>query len=230
MSGSNIQEKVASGAVRGLRGAAALLAAAALTLFFFLLLPIIQEAGKPPEADAELRSVSTVNLPPPPPSPPEEPEKEEPEEDEPPPPEMEEAEAPPLDLAQIELALNPGFGGEGAAGDFTLNLDALGETASKQAEAIFALDDLDQPPKATVQTPPEYPRELARKKLKGTVKIVFVVDKSGRVASPVVQSASHPAFVPPALRAVRSWRFEPGRRRGTPVQFKMRVPIVFSSK
>ena len=45
-----------------------------------------------------------------------------------------------------------------------------------------------------------------------------------------MQKSSHPAFEQPALQAVRRWRFEPGKRGGKPVSFKMRVPITFKSR
>ena len=53
------------------------------------------------------------------------------------------------------------------------------------------------------------------------------MNPDGRVANPVAQAATHPAFEQPALQAVRRWRFEPGKRNGQPVSFKMRVPITF---
>lgn len=222
---------VVRGVGRMARGVVALALAAILTLGFFLLLPVIQEVGRPPEPDMELRQVSTANLPPPPPPPPEEEKEEEPEE-EPPPPELAEAEAPPLDLAQLELALNPGFGGGGAGslGDFALKLATVEEGGGEDAEEIFSMADLDQAPRPVVQPPPEYPAELRRKKVQGSVHIVFIVDKQGRVANPIVQSSTHAAFERPALQAVRRWRFEPGKRAGQPVQFKMRVPITFASR
>jgi protein TonB len=45
-----------------------------------------------------------------------------------------------------------------------------------------------------------------------------------------VQKSSHPAFEAPALTAVGKWRFEPGKRKGESVAFKMRVPITFIPK
>ena len=229
MKGKGFPRRAVSGVIRALKVVVLIVATCALVLVFFMLLPIIQEASTTPEADVDLRSVSAVNLPPPPPPPEEEIKEEEKEEE--PPPEMQEPDVQPLDLSQLELALNPGFDGDGSGGgDFKLSLDSLSEAASEEAEAVFSMEDLDQAPKATVQVPPEYPKELGRKKLGGSVKIVFIVDKSGRVVNPIVQSSSHPAFANPALRAVRRWRFEPGKRGGAPVQFKMRVPIVFASK
>ncbi|MCA9398636.1 MAG: hypothetical protein KC618_02720, partial [Candidatus Omnitrophica bacterium] len=82
------------------------LGAIGLTLVCFLVLPLMQAINKPPTADLALQDVDVANLPPPPPPPPEE-EPEEPEPEEQPPELMEEA--PPLDLSQLELALNPGF-------------------------------------------------------------------------------------------------------------------------
>ena len=83
------------------------LGAGILTLGFFLVLPIMQTLAKGPPNDLTLHEVGTVNIPPPPPPPEEEPE-EEPEPEEPPPELNEEVQ--PLDLSQLELALNPGFG------------------------------------------------------------------------------------------------------------------------
>jgi protein TonB len=41
-----------------------------------------------------------------------------------------------------------------------------------------------------------------------------------------VRSSSH-AFEEPTLRAIAKWRFEPGRRGGQIVRFRMQVPVVF---
>jgi protein TonB len=45
-----------------------------------------------------------------------------------------------------------------------------------------------------------------------------------------VQQSSDPAFEAPALQAVRRWRFEPGKRNGQSVAFKMRAPITFKAR
>jgi protein TonB len=42
-----------------------------------------------------------------------------------------------------------------------------------------------------------------------------------------VQQSTDPVFERPALAAVKQWRFEPGKRNGKPVRFRMRVPITF---
>jgi len=148
-------------------------------------------------------------------------------------PELKEEPAP-LDLAQLELAVNPGLG-DGAGGDFltrapavlTAHAAAANDAATEQ---IFALADLDQPPRALVQPAPEYPAALRKQKLDGTVYVLFMVDRTGRVENPIVQKSTDPGFESAALQAVKRWKFEPGKRNGEPVVFRMRVPITFKSR
>jgi protein TonB len=195
-----------------------LLAALAL----FMVLPILQVITKPPPKDLTIRTVDVVNVPPPPAPPMQEPEEPEPEEQPPPAPAVD---AQPLNLSQLELTLNPGNGGFGG-GDFAVNLNGLTGN-SKEIDAIFSLSDLDQKPRIIYQPAPIYPPELARKNMQGTVYILFVVDQTGRTRDLKVQKSTHPSFNNPALKAVKQWKFEPGKRKGKAVRFRMRVPITF---
>jgi protein TonB len=133
--------------------------------------------------------------------------------------------AQPLDLSQLELALNPGDGGFGG-GDFAINLAGV-TGGGEEVDAIFSLSDLDQKPRVVYQPAPIYPPELARKNMQGTVYVLFIVDKTGRTRDLKVQKSTHPAFNSPALKAVKQWKFEPGKRKGKGVRFRMRVPITF---
>lgn len=199
-------------------------AAAGLTVLFFLVLPLIQAIGGSAAADTALWTVDAASLPPPPPPPLDQPEEEEPEEEEQPP-ELTE-EAPPLDLAQLDLALNPGMGDGWFGADFALDLGAFRSGRGEGMESIFSLADLDQKPRATYQPSPVQDAKT-RKAAPGTVTILFVVDAEGRVRDPKVQKSTDPVLERPALAAVKKWRFEPGKRNGEPVQFRMRVPITF---
>jgi protein TonB len=201
---------------------ACLAAALVVSALLFMVLPVLQVITKPLTRDLTIRTVEVANVPPPPPPPMEEPEEPEPEEEPPPPPA---ADAQPLDLSQLELALNPGDGGFGS-GDFAINLQGVTGN-SEEVDAIFSLSDLDQKPRVVYQPAPIYPPELARKNMQGTVYILFIVDRAGRTRDLKVQKSTHPAFNGPALKAVKQWKFEPGKRKGQPVQFRMRVPITF---
>jgi periplasmic protein TonB len=199
--------------------------AAVLTLAFFLVLPLIQAIAKAKTADTLLRTMDTAVLPPPPPPPPE-PEQDEPDKQEPPP-ELE-PDAPPPDLSQLELALNPGVGGGWTTADFAVKLkSAAGGGAD--GDNLFSLADLDQKPRAIYQLLPTMTPQM-RRKGGGTVYVLFVVDESGRVENPIVHESPDPVYDKPALDAVRKWKFEPGKRNGKPVRFRMRAPITFPGK
>ncbi|MSU50272.1 MAG: energy transducer TonB [Opitutus sp.] len=87
---------------------------------------------------------------------------------------------------------------------------------------------LDNPPRARLQGAPVYPFGAKQQGLCGNVVVEFLVDETGRVHDPRVVSSSDRTFEEPTLRAVAKWRFEPGRRDGRVVRFKMAVPVVFN--
>lgn len=198
------------------------LGAMVLTLAFFLVLPLMQTLSKPPDTDLLIQTVDTAKLeapePPPQPEPEDQPEPEEQ------PPELTD-EAPPLDLSQLELALNPGLSEGWLGGDLAVKLGTI-VSDNKSVESLFSIADLDQRPRVIYQPSPVLSVEV-RKKAPGTVYIIFMVDEQGRVQNPKVQKSTDPVFDKPALGAVKQWKFEPGKRGGQPVRFRMRVPITF---
>jgi|1048.fasta_scaffold15035_3 protein TonB len=209
--------------------AAAVVGGLALAVGIFMLLPLLESITSTGREDMIVQGVNTANVPPPPAPPVEEEEKKEEEPPpEPEPPKLAE-EAPPLDLSMLELALNPGMGG-GVGGDFAVQLPVSAASGSGEGgggvDELFSMQDLDQKPRAIYQVSPQMSPQL-KKIAPGTVYVVFVVDQRGRVENPVVQSASDPSFEAPALAAVKQWKFEPGKRNGEPVRFRMRVPITF---
>lgn len=204
----------------------ALLLGILLTGALFILLPMLENiATQDRKTDLQLFSIDTVEAPPPPVT---EQKKEEPKTEEEQPPELTES-APPLDLSQLEFALNPGTG-DGLGGDFAVSLSLAGTDVGQvgASDDIFALADLDQAPRVIFQPAPQYPADLKKRKMQGTVYVLFIVDKDGRVQNPKVQKSDNPGFDAAAMTAVRKWRFEPGKVSGQPVQFRMRVPITFA--
>lgn len=194
-----------------------------LTVVSFLLLPLIQTLGEQNNNDLLVQTIDTAQLEPPPPPAEEEPEEEEPEE-EPEPPQLTE-EAPPLDLSALELALNPGMGGGAGVADFAVDLKTIAG-AAKDSDALFSIADLDQKPRPIYQPGPTITDPM-RKRAPGQVYIIFIVNQEGRVTDPIVQSSTDPIFDKAALDAIKNWKFEPGKRAGKPVRFRMRVPITF---
>jgi protein TonB len=199
----------------------AICGALVLTLAFFLVLPLIQAITDQPSPDRVLYDINTAIIPPPPPPPEDEPEPEDEEEESPP--DLAE-EAPLLDLAQLEIALEPGLAA-GLLGDFTMKLGSIA-AGGEEVDALFTMADLDQEPRVIYQPGPEITQKL-RARGGGSVRVLFIVDQRGRVQSPIVQSSPDPIYERPAIETVKRWRFEPGKRHGEAVRFRMRVSITF---
>ena len=89
-------------------------------------------------------------------------------------------------------------------------------------------DVLDNAPRTRSQISPNYPSAERMAGITGDVMVEFIVDETGRVLRAHAISSSHAGFESAAVRAVEKWRFEPGKRNGRPVRFKMAIPIRFS--
>jgi periplasmic protein TonB len=87
---------------------------------------------------------------------------------------------------------------------------------------------LDNTPRARFQAAPIYPFEAKRTGTHGEVHVEFVVDEHGRVTDPRVIHSSNRVFDEATLRAVAKWQFDPGRRHGKAVKFRMTVPVMFN--
>lgn len=93
---------------------------------------------------------------------------------------------------------------------------------------IPGIESLDETPRALAQIAPRYPHEMRRSGVDGSVDVRFVVGPDGKVQTAEVVRFSHREFAEAAMIAVKKWRFEPGRRNGSRVSFRMTVPVVFS--
>jgi len=196
-----------------------------LALGCFLLLPVLRAISAPPKADLEVRRAGTTEEPPPPPPKQQEDEPDEPEP--PPPPPSVDAEAPPMDLADLELALSGGGFGSGVgvfAGGLPLNL--VGGGGAGDMTDMFDMGSLEEPPRPIFRARPDTTREM-KKRYPCTVLMAMTVTKTGRVVNPVVVRTDDPLFNSAALAAMRQWKFEPGKRRGKPDDFRVRMPMTF---
>jgi protein TonB len=96
--------------------------------------------------------------------------------------------------------------------------------------SIVPIHELDNIPRATVQPSPQYPENMQRSGTTGSVTVEFDVDASGRVYRAEAVHSTNRSFDEPAVRAVLKWRFEPGRRHGRAVPFRMAVPVEFGKE
>ena len=112
----------------------------------------------------------------------------------------------------------------------TPNDDAKGSnhsTAIMTGTDFPAGDSLKHPPRPMKRVQPRYPERARRLNIEGYVILRFIIDDKGFVTSPTVhQSVPSGQFDNAAIRAVRQWRFEPGRDddgKPVPCQLQLRV-------
>lgn len=199
------------------------LGAALITVAVFLVLPLTQLISSSAQKKLLLSKVDVAMPPTPPPSveppPPPPPPQEKPEE---PKPELTEQPRQ-LTLSQLDLDVNVGTGGAlaGGLGTFEAAAESLKELS------VFDVADLDRPPELIAAVSPVYPHALRKARVEGTVTILFVLDETGQVEEPRVETASRTEFERPALEAVRRWKFKPGQKEGQAVKTYMRLPLRF---
>jgi len=203
------------------------LGAIVLTLAFFFVLPVMQTISKPPEWDVMAMDIDSAQMEPPPPTPQAEESEPEPEAEEEPP-ELVESDTEPLSLDTLELALNPTFSdGWAGAGDVAVKIGSIiSESSDDNINEIVSFADLDQKPRVINQPGPILNAKL-RRKTPASVTIIFIVDEKGHVIEPRIKSSSDTAFEKSAMDAVKKWLFEPGKKSGKPVRFRMLAPITF---
>ena len=180
-------------------------------LLCFLVLPLLQAITQPEKSGTRYVQAVTTELPPPPPPEPE--------------PEDDAKDAPPLDLSELELALNPSFGSGSSTGGFALPTSALLANTGNSMNQLFDMSDLEESPRVIFRARPQVTQAM-KKRMPCTVFIVMTVDAQGLVNPQVVRSDDS-YFDAAALEAVRRWKFEPGKRGGKPDAFRVRQPVTF---
>ncbi len=206
------------------RSSLAFILALGCTAFFFMVLPLLQAINSPFQGDSLGRAMEVVTTPPPPPPLMDEPDELEPE-PEPEPPQMDST-PDPLDISQLEIMLNPGFG-DFLGGDFGVQLQSA-MASSEEMDEIFSSSDLDQKARRLSVFQPRLTSAL-RRQTPATVVLIFVVDENGRVQDPKVQRSTNPSFDRSALAAIKKWKFEPAKVQGRSVSSRLRQSFSFEN-
>jgi len=105
---------------------------------------------------------------------------------------------------------------------------AFGPHGGEARRTAVTVSMLDDKPYTRFQKIPVYPQSLKSAGITGTVWVEFMVDENGRVHDVRVVKSTNYAFDEATRTAVSDWRFEPGKRKGIPVSFRMSIPIVFN--
>lgn len=130
----------------------------------------------------------------------------------------------PFQITQERITVQPGMGTK-----IPTNFSGFGKGNGEGAgTGIVGSAFLDNAPVTRRQTPPPYPHAMKVAGVSGTVWVEFVVDENGRVHDVHVVKTTNESFNDATVTAVSTWRFEPGKRKGIPVRFRMTIPIVFN--
>ncbi len=79
----------------------------------------------------------------------------------------------------------------------------------------------------TAKVPPEYPADAKQQRIQGVVWMKAIIDKEGNVADLQLISG-HPLLAPPALEAVRQWKYRPYLLNGMPIEVETQIQVNFT--
>ncbi|RKX34563.1 MAG: hypothetical protein DRP71_06690 [Verrucomicrobia bacterium] len=96
-----------------------------------------------------------------------------------------------------------------------------------RVQFVFNVDDLDFTPSPLYRKRPIYPYQLRQENIEGRVTAEFRVDCDGHTYDIRITDSDHPEFAASVVEALLSWRFVPGLVDGEPVEFRMRIPMLF---
>lgn len=112
------------------------------------------------------------------------------------------------------------------------SLSFSGEHLTQKDEPIpvqVIAGECDTPPKFLSGRAPIYPTPLHNQGIKtGRASVSFTVTKEGRVTDIRVIEASHPQFAAGMAHVMPSWRFEPAKRAGQPVEVTVQTSTTFT--
>jgi TonB family protein len=96
-----------------------------------------------------------------------------------------------------------------------------------RTQFVFNIDDLDYTPSPYYRKRPIYPYQLRQESIEGRVVAEFQVDRDGHTYDIRITESDHPEFSASVADALLKWRFMPGLVAGEPVEFRMRIPMMF---
>jgi len=88
----------------------------------------------------------------------------------------------------------------------------------------------DTPPKFLRGVAPAYPIRQLQLGNSGQATIEFTIGEDGKPRDFRVVSATYKSFADHAIIAVREWRWEPARKHGHPIPFRVRLPFNYDTR
>ena len=135
----------------------------------------------------------------------------------------------PVDAFVQQLAPPPPPGMALSKGAITIPVTKPGANFGHGLSNLFNIGDLDQQPQARVRQAPNYPYDMRRAGINGSVVVEFIISTEGDVIDSRVVKSSHREFEMPALQAVQKWKFKPGKRHGQVVNVRASQLLEFNA-
>jgi protein TonB len=134
---------------------------------------------------------------------------------------------PPAPLAQLEGEQDP-LQPAHAHEEEPLAADPLEEPQPGDSNETRAAVEVESIPDPSNSPRPEYPRKALVRRWEGTTILLVEISAEGRpIHVSVAESSGHAILDEAALAGVRTWRFVPAQRAGTPVASAVRIPVRF---
>ena len=106
--------------------------------------------------------------------------------------------------------------------------DAASFECAQGGKAVTVLDSSVRPPRALHTPEPPYPK--GKKKNGGVVTLSAIIGIDGRPRDIKVVRSLDPAFDTNAIETVKTWKFAPATKDGSPVEVEMNLEIAFSPR
>ncbi len=118
-----------------------------------------------------------------------------------------------------------------------LAIGPFASTVQAQADRVYALAELQSPPKlrstaeAGRHIQASYPKDLRDRGVGGMVEIQFVVDANGKVMAETIEvlDATQTQLGEAAKKVAAKLEFQPGKAGGAAVKSKVVLPIIYKA-
>ena len=105
---------------------------------------------------------------------------------------------------------------------------ALGAAPQGAEGPVYTVGDGVSAPVVVKQVKPQYTAEARRAKVEGTVTLEAIVETDGTVGDVTVTKGLEPGLDEQAVKALRLWRFEPGKKDGKAVRVRITLEMTFT--
>ena len=105
----------------------------------------------------------------------------------------------------------------------------IGAMAQQTAQArVYKTGDGVSAPVLVKEVKPQYTPEAMRARVQGIVALECVVQPDGTIGDVDVTKSLDAGLDEEAIKAVRQWRFEPGKKDGKPVPVRVTLEMTFT--